>query len=375
MFLSRRHPTREPVVKDNAPLIRVLTILETRGKSATGAVRPVRTADQALRDIGIDQHFLGFGSIGETVASYHQLRAMRRDYAMVVINGLRPLAESKAVRYFARRCLRRGLPLGVYWHETQMSFEELDQASGGILSSPKSLLTDPNVFHLVTSQAAGNFTQSKTHDRAAVHVVYNCAPDPRSMPWLDIAQLKLAGDRPMVFAAGSINSRKAPDLFVEVCERVAKHKPDVLFAWAGTGPQREVDMFKQQIEDAGLGSNLIMLGYQDPPYLWQHAATVIAQPSRNDPLPLSTMEGLAAGRPIVCFDVDGFPELLGEAGSVIQPFDTDAFAMAVLHWLDQMATPCVHEPSRRVYEKFGQPEAFAARYADALRQQLRKDGI
>lgn len=359
------------VMNDSDRPIRLLTVLETRGKSLTGAVRSVRYANQALRCCGVEQIFLGCGSIGEMVVSYRELKRLAGAYDVVLINGLRPLAERRAVSWFARRCLRRGIPVGVYWHETQESFNFLDQVSQGRLSKTTSLIRHQKVFHLVTSEKAKTFTQTKIDMNATMHCVYECVPDPDEMSWLKTASLSMTDDRPLVFAAGTIIPRKGCDLLVDVCRQVVQTRPDVIFAWAGTSSSQEVEKLKKQIDQASVASNFIMLDYQDPPYLWQRAAKVIAQPSRNDPLPISLMEGLALRRPAVCFDVDGFPEILGDAGSVIKPFDTVAFAEAILYWLDCAEAHPRHESSRRVYEIYGHPDAFAKRFAQAIRSQTK----
>lgn len=355
-------------VNNEQSAIRVLTILETRARTLSGAVRSVRFGQTALEQENIELIMVGSGSIGELVMSYRQLKKLRGRYDIVLINGLRPLSESRSVRWFARRSLRRGVPVAVYWHETEWSFKDMDEIAGGNLSATSSVLRDPNVKHLVTSKAAAIFTREKVHQDSLILPVYECVPDPQSMSWLSQVSLQLPENRPLVLVTASINARKGNDLFVEACRLVKAERPDTLFAWSGIGLAKDEQAMRSQIEQAGLTDDFMMLGYQDPPYLWQKAAFVIAMPSRNDPQPLAAHEGLAAGRPVVCFDVDGLPEVLGEGGTVIKPYDTQAFAQAIIHWLDQMAKTQIHPPARTVYEKYSQPQAFAGRFAQAIRQ-------
>jgi glycosyltransferase involved in cell wall biosynthesis len=66
---------------------------------------------------------------------------------------------------------------------------------------------------------------------------------------------------------------------------------------------------------------------------------VVVNSSRNEGTPVSLIEALAAGRPVVATRVGGTPDLVGDGtyGSLVPPADPRALAIAVLQALEAPA--------------------------------------
>jgi glycosyltransferase involved in cell wall biosynthesis len=62
------------------------------------------------------------------------------------------------------------------------------------------------------------------------------------------------------------------------------------------------------------------------------AANVFVAPSREDNLPNVVLESLAAGTPVVAFDIGGMPDMItdGENGRLVRPFSVEGLREAVL---------------------------------------------
>jgi len=95
--------------------------------------------------------------------------------------------------------------------------------------------------------------------------------------------------------------------------------------------------------------------------LYYQAADVYVHAARAENLPLTIIEAMACGTPVVASAVGGIPELVidGETGSLVQPRDAEALAQAVSALLD--------EPDRR--EGFGAAGARRARDEFSLARQ------
>jgi glycosyltransferase involved in cell wall biosynthesis len=94
----------------------------------------------------------------------------------------------------------------------------------------------------------------------------------------------------------------------------------------GDGPDRVG--FEQRARDLGLVRTCLFLGYQEDVAPWYSAMDAIALPSGNEGTPVTVIEALAAGKPVVAYDVGGVPDVVREGvdGFLVPP--GDAIAMA-----------------------------------------------
>lgn len=129
-----------------------------------------------------------------------------------------------------------------------------------------------------------------------------------------------------VGGAGTLDWRKAPEIFILLAHTVHRRKPSlpIHFVWIG-GDQKETRFFelRYDIERLGLTDRVHFLGAKTNPENYLAAFDVLALTSREDPFPLVCLEAAASGKPILCFD---------EAGGAKELVETDAGF--VLPWLD-----------------------------------------
>lgn len=114
---------------------------------------------------------------------------------------------------------------------------------------------------------------------------------------------------------------------------------DVVFAAAGQGPlEAEV---RAEHARLGLGDRFRLLGYRDDATRLIAAADVYVLASHHEGLPVTVMEALALGVPVVAPAVGGLPEVVhtGVNGVLVAPDDPDELARAVLGALE----PAEHE--------------------------------
>jgi glycosyltransferase involved in cell wall biosynthesis len=93
------------------------------------------------------------------------------------------------------------------------------------------------------------------------------------------------------------------------------------------------------IEEEGLGQDVLLTGYvseDDLPALYA-GALLFAYPSYYEGFGLPPLEAMSCGAPVLTGDRTSLPEVVGDAGLTVDPFDTDAIASALARLIDDDA--------------------------------------
>ena len=152
---------------------------------------------------------------------------------------------------------------------------------------------------------------------------------------LERAQKKL-----VLMGCGSIQERKGFDIFCSTMEILTtEYKLDNLFfLWIGEAPDGTARKFKESVlsrlEEFGIREKLHITGEVYPPQAYQQLADVYLMTSRDDPFPLTTLEALYLGLPVVYFDVGGTPEAVGGLGYKVGRPSAQQMASGVKRLLD-----------------------------------------
>jgi glycosyltransferase involved in cell wall biosynthesis len=139
-----------------------------------------------------------------------------------------------------------------------------------------------------------------------------------------------ARDPSSILFLGQLGSRKGTyDLLEAVARLIDKH-PQLKLRMAGDG---EVEQVKAAVDRLGLHAHVDILDWVSGPQksaLLEHAA-IYALPSHCEGLPMSVLEAMAAGLPVICTPVGGVPEAVtdGREGYVIPPGDIAALSAAL----------------------------------------------
>ncbi|MCW2249531.1 glycosyltransferase involved in cell wall biosynthesis [Azospirillum fermentarium] len=103
------------------------------------------------------------------------------------------------------------------------------------------------------------------------------------------------------------------------------------------------------------------------------AADIVAMPSLEDNLPNTMLEAMAAGTPVIGFDIGGVPDLVipGETGYLAPPADTEALSAALATALaDPAHLAAMGRMARARIEREHTLEVMASRYRDLYRSLL-----
>ncbi|SDL94810.1 glycosyltransferase [Nonomuraea jiangxiensis] len=135
----------------------------------------------------------------------------------------------------------------------------------------------------------------------------------------------------LAVCVGRVTRQKGQDLLLAAWERVAGRDARARLAIVGDGPLLPALRSRAvpRVHFAGAVAD---------PRSWYAAADVVVLPSRWEGLPLTALEALATGRPLVACAVPGLAELVaGGVGAAVAPGDEAALAEALLLRLGQPA--------------------------------------
>jgi glycosyltransferase involved in cell wall biosynthesis len=101
---------------------------------------------------------------------------------------------------------------------------------------------------------------------------------------------------------------------------------DALLVLVGDGDDRS--HLEQRAHDLGIARSCLFLGYQEDVAAWFAVCDAVILTSANEGTPVTIIEALAAGRPVVATKVGGVPDVVeeGETGFLVRMADTHAMA-------------------------------------------------
>jgi glycosyltransferase involved in cell wall biosynthesis len=146
---------------------------------------------------------------------------------------------------------------------------------------------------------------------------------------------------------------KRVELFLEAVKHVQRTLPDVTAAIVGDGPLRgSLERLAGRLD---LGRNIVFTGSQSDVATWLRRARVFVLTSISEGLPLSSMEAMRCGLPVVAPPVGELPELIedGVNGYLVTPPTPAAFAVRLVDLLND---------SERLARFGAAAEKSAARY-------------
>lgn len=150
-----------------------------------------------------------------------------------------------------------------------------------------------------------------------------------------IEKYNLPKDKFLVFCVGQFIDRKGRWIFLEAARELLKTDEDIAFVWISNSKPSAEDLAKAQ--SYGLGDNYVFLSSDQVGaehidlFKLLRLADVFALPSYFEGLPISIIEAMALGIPVISTDVNAIPEAVKhlETGILIKPGESAALTNAV----------------------------------------------
>lgn len=111
-------------------------------------------------------------------------------------------------------------------------------------------------------------------------------------------------------------------------------RKDFKYVVCGVGPNK--DMLLAEAEHMGLKENVILAGYRSDIPDVLNAADIFVFPSFHEGMPVSALEAMACGLPIICSEIRGNVDIIreGDNGYLFQPSDVETLARKLEYLLD-----------------------------------------
>lgn len=170
--------------------------------------------------------------------------------------------------------------------------------------------------------------------------------------------LGLPQERPCIGFVGRLSHEKGPDVFVDA---LAGLGDDLVGGLIGDGPERS--SVEERATELGISERVLLLGARPRAAELLTAFDVIVLSSRSEASPMIVFEALAAGIPLVAFDVGDVSAVLDhEVGWLVSAGDRGGLGKAIAEVLSDpdSAAAKARVGQERVAARFG-AEAWIAR--------------
>jgi len=162
-------------------------------------------------------------------------------------------------------------------------------------------------------------------DPGKIHVVHNGLPAP-------LEATPAPGTRTVV-SVGRIDPLKDVHTMLHAAEEALRHVPEATFRHYGPvtpGEESYGRSCRSLHEQLGLGERFRFMGRTPEPMQVVRAADVVLMTSISEALPMSILEAMGAGRPVVSTAVGGVRDVVKGCGVIAPPGDAHALAMGVV---------------------------------------------
>jgi len=135
---------------------------------------------------------------------------------------------------------------------------------------------------------------------------------------------------PFILYVGKIEPRKNLASLVKAYHRIRSHYRSWKLVIAGSKGWGFQEVFAT-VAKLGLESEVLFTGYvpeEDLPCLYS-AAELFVYPSSYEGFGIPLLEAMACGTPVITSNISSLPEVVGDAGILVNPTDIDELAFAI----------------------------------------------
>lgn len=172
----------------------------------------------------------------------------------------------------------------------------------------------------VSNEVRRALTERHGFDESRTFVIYN-GTEPCDETFPDRSEGRFT-----IGSSGRLFPVKDFPLMVEVAREIAKHEAGIRFELAGTGPEKE--RIAETVRLHGLDGTFLLRGFLHEVSAFYQGIHLYLNTSVHEGIPMSVLEAMAHGLPVVAPDVGGLKEILDDGihGFLIKGRDPRSFA-------------------------------------------------
>lgn len=166
---------------------------------------------------------------------------------------------------------------------------------------------------------------------------------------------KIPPDSFLIGTVSRLTPEKGHKYLVEAFAKIIPQFPQVRLVLVGDGPEQ--GKLERQTRENGISDKVIFCGFQQAIEQYYSAFDLVVLPSIMEGMPISLLEAIAYGKPIIATAVGGIPDLIIDqhSGLLVPPQNIDALSQSLL-WAMQHseAMQIMQQRARQlVSEKYG----------------------
>jgi glycosyltransferase involved in cell wall biosynthesis len=139
---------------------------------------------------------------------------------------------------------------------------------------------------------------------------------------------------PFLLHVGDLHERRNLNTVVSALKIARERRPELAgVSLVLAGVDRGVgDGLREQASREGLGDAVIVLGSVPEPQLWAmyRDAAALLYPSRYEGFGLPLLEAMSCGTPVIASDAASIPEVVSDAGILVDPLDREGWSSALI---------------------------------------------
>lgn len=190
-------------------------------------------------------------------------------------------------------------------------------------------------FFLKRMDAIVNVNTTTVMDagKADRFVVENGIPplkfEPESVMKMDTVTTEFCKDDFIVGAISRLSEEKGIAYLIKTVAILAERGNNVKAVVIGEGPQK--GMLQKLIIENNLSDRVLLAGYKNNAFNYLPIFDAFVLPSLTEGLPITILEAMQAGVPIIATNVGGVPDVLGKGsyGIIVEPGNSELLADAV----------------------------------------------
>ncbi|HPR73409.1 MAG TPA: glycosyltransferase [Bacteroidales bacterium] len=132
-----------------------------------------------------------------------------------------------------------------------------------------------------------------------------------------------------VVTIGRLSREKGHEYLIRAFDKFQKVTGEGRLLIIGEGPEQQV--LEDQIQELGLKGKVLLAGYRDSAWRYLSLCKVFILPSLTEGLPITLLEAMQVGVPVIASAVGGIPQLItnGKNGLLVPPRDTDIIFQSI----------------------------------------------